>query len=45
MRTAIQTKDRPREGGFWIVCRELVLKLRHGLQFILGGVIHRVIGI
>jgi hypothetical protein len=27
------------------VCRELVLKLRHGLQFILGGVIHHVIGI
>jgi hypothetical protein len=25
--------------------RELVLKLRHGLQFILGGVIHRAIGI
>ncbi|MDB5603689.1 MAG: multi-sensor signal transduction histidine kinase [Bradyrhizobium sp.] len=38
-------KDRPREGGFWIVYRELVLKLRHGLQFILGGVVHRVIGI
>jgi len=34
---AIPTKDRPREGGFWMVCRELVLKLRHGLQFILGG--------
>jgi hypothetical protein len=27
------------------VCRELVFKLRHGLQFILGGVIHCVIGI
>jgi hypothetical protein len=26
-------------------CRELVFKLRHGLQFILSGVIHRVIGI
>ncbi len=26
------------------VCRELVLKLRHGLQLILGGAIHRVIG-
>lgn len=45
MRPAIQTKGRPREGGFWIVCRELVLKLRHGLQFILRGLIHRVIGI
>jgi hypothetical protein len=45
MRPAIQTKDRPREGGFWMVCQELVLKLRHGLQFILGGVVHRVIGI
>jgi hypothetical protein len=45
MRPANQTKDRPGEGGSWIVCRALVLKLRHGLQFILGGVIHRVIGI
>ena len=34
-----------REGGFWIVRRELVLKLRHGLQFILGGVVRHVIGI
>jgi hypothetical protein len=45
MRPAFKQKDRPREGGLWIVCRELVLKLRQGLQFILGGVIHRVIGI
>jgi hypothetical protein len=45
MRPAIQTKDRSREGGSWIICRELVLKLRHDLQFIRGGVIHRVIGI
>jgi Transposase len=30
---------------FWIACGELVLKLRHGLQFILAGVIHRVIWI
>jgi hypothetical protein len=34
-----------RRGGFWMVCRELVFKLWHGLQFILGGVIHRMIGI
>src|SRR6202035_1803944 len=34
---------RPRQ--FHPVCRKLVLKLRHGLQFVLGGVIHRVIGI
>ena len=32
-----------REGGFWIVRRELVLKLRHGLQFILGGVVNWIL--
>jgi hypothetical protein len=42
---ANQTKDRPVGGGFWIVRRELVLKLRHGLQFILGGAKHGMIGI
>jgi hypothetical protein len=45
MRPAIQTTERPLQGSLWIVCRELVLKLRHGLQLILGGVVHRVIGI
>src|SRR5689334_2837964 len=38
-------KNRPREGRLLDRCRNSVFKLRHGLQFILGGVIHRVIGI
>jgi hypothetical protein len=41
----LKQKAAPRKGGFWIVCRELVLKLRHGVQFILRGLIHRVIRI
>jgi hypothetical protein len=27
---AIQTKDRPREGGFWIVCREPITSSKAG---------------
>jgi hypothetical protein len=38
-------KTAPVRAGFWIVCRKLVLKLRHGLQLILGDIVHRVIGI